>query len=161
MTVVQRNAVVDRILGCAIAVHRALGPGLLESTYQQCLSFEFAQNRVAFRSQVAVPVNYRGTEIRCGYRADFIVEDSVLLEIKSVDHLGPLHDAQILTYLKLTGLPRGLLMNFNVPMLKNGVRSFLNTRTDDKSLSVVDDAKPTRLDLKDDDVSRGTPRPLR
>jgi GxxExxY protein len=139
VAIVQRSAVVDRILGCAIAVHRALGPGLLESTYQQCLSYEFAVNRVAFRSQVAVPVLYRGTEVRCGYRADFIVEDTVLIELKSVDHLGPLHDAQILTYLKLTGLPRGLLMNFNVPVLKSGVRSFLNKVTEPGALSIHDD----------------------
>ena len=128
MVPVQRSAVIERILGCAIAVHRALGPGLLESTYQQCLSYELALNRVPFRSQVPIPVVYRGTEVRCGYRADFIVEDTVLVEIKSVDHLMPLHDAQVLTYLKLTGLPRALLMNFNVPVLKNGVKSFLNSR---------------------------------
>ena len=131
MCVVQRSAVVERILGCAITVHRALGPGLLESTYQQCLSYELALNRVAFRSQVAIPVLYRGTEIRCGYRADFIVEDAVLVEIKSVEHLVPLHDAQVLTYLKLTGLPRALLVNFNVLVLKTGVKSFMNTRVAD------------------------------
>lgn len=123
------SPVVDRVLRCAIAVHRNLGPGLLESTYQHCLSYEFMLSRVPFRSQVAIPVWYRGTEVRCGYRADFVVEDTVLVDLKSVDRLSPLHDAQMLTYLKLTGLRRGLLLNFNVPLLKDGLRSFLNDKS--------------------------------
>jgi GxxExxY protein len=123
----ERSHKVDRILSCAIAVHRALGPGLMESTYQHCLSYEFTLNRVAFRAQVPIPVAYRGTHVSCGYRADFIVDDEVLLELKSVEKLMPLHDAQVLTYLRLTGLPRALLLNFNVPVLKTGIKSFLNS----------------------------------
>jgi GxxExxY protein len=147
---VERNPTVDRILGCAIAVHRALGPGLMESAYQHCLSYEFTLNRVAFRAQVPIPVAYRGTFVSCGYRADFVVDDEVLVELKSVECLMPLHDAQVLTYLRLTGLPRALLLNFNVPVLKTGIKSFLNSKRPRLVPSAPDRPTPTGSSAEQD-----------
>ncbi|MGH8047268.1 MAG: GxxExxY protein [Chthoniobacterales bacterium] len=122
---VQRSPLVDSILQAAIEVHRTLGPGLLESAYEQCLAREFALRAIAFRLQVPLPVEYKGVHIDCGYRIDMVVADEVLVELKSVDQLSPVHQAQILTYLKLSGLRRSLLINFNARLLKNGIRSFL------------------------------------
>jgi GxxExxY protein len=122
---VQRSPLVDAVLRAAIEVHRELGPGLLESTYEQCLARELALADIEFRLQVALPVAYKGTHIDCGYRLDLLVANELLIELKSVESLLPIHEAQILTYLKLSRLRRGLLINFNVPLLKNGVRSFL------------------------------------
>jgi GxxExxY protein len=121
------NPIVSKILACAIRVHRDLGPGLLESTYERCLAYDFTLSHVEFRSQVSIPALYRGQRVNCGYRADFIVEDAVLLELKAVERLLPLYDAQVLTYLKLTGLPRALMINFNVTLLKAGIRSFIRS----------------------------------
>ncbi len=119
----EHSPTVSRILACAIHVHRALGPGLLESAYQRCLKRAFERERVAFVQQITMPVPYDGMLIECGYRVDFIVENTVILEIKSVERLLPIHTAQTLTYLKLSKLRFGLLMNFNVPLLKEGVKS--------------------------------------
>ena len=110
-----------RIIGAAIAVHRALGPGLLESAYQRCLALEFEARGVSFESEVTIPVVYRGTRVEPAYRADFIVAGAVLVEVKSVAKLDPIHRAQLLTYLKLTGIRIGLLLNFNSPTLKDGI----------------------------------------
>lgn len=111
-----------RILGCAIEVHRVLGPGLLENAYRECLLRELKLAGLAVRREVHIPVSYKGVELDCGFRADIVVEDSVVLELKAVDRLLPIHDAQLLTYLKLAGRRVGLLLNFNSTSLRNGIR---------------------------------------
>ncbi len=110
------------VIGAAIEVHRELGPGLLESTYQACLARELALQNVSFEQQRALPVIYKGVAIDCGYRIDFLIEGKVIVELKAVEALHDVHDAQLLTYLKLTGCKVGLLINFNVAVLKNGIR---------------------------------------
>jgi len=117
--------ITEQILGSAIAVHRALGPGLLESAYEACLAFELLERRLRVERQVSLPVVYRGVRIDCGYRLDLVVEAMVVVEIKAVERILPVHEAQILTYLKLSGLSIGLLLNFNVPMMKDGIRRFV------------------------------------
>ena len=117
--------ITEQILGAAIAVHRALGPGLLESTYEACLAFELVDRGLAIVRQVALPVVYRGVRIDCGYRLDLVVEGRVILEIKAVERILPVHEAQVLTYLKLSELPVALLLNFNVPLLKDGIKRFV------------------------------------
>lgn len=113
------------VLGAAIEVHRELGPGLLESAYERCLVHELAGRGIGCRAQVALPVIYKGVEIECGYRLDILVEETLILEIKSVDRLMPIHEAQILTYLRLARLRQGFLINFNVGRVKDGIRSFV------------------------------------
>ena len=117
--------ITEKIIGAAIEVHRHLGPGLLESAYEECLCQELTLRKVAFKKQVALPVEYKGLRLDCGYRMDLVVEQKVVVEIKSVEALLPIHDAQILTYLKLSGFHVGLLMNFNVPLLKKGIKRFV------------------------------------
>lgn len=112
----------EQVIGAAMEVHRALGPGLLESTYEMCLCRELAVRELAFERQKAIPVEYKGVKLDCGYRADLIVEGLVLVEIKAVEDLTPLNDAQLLSYLKLGGWKIGLLINFNVQLLKHGIR---------------------------------------
>ena len=112
----------EAIIGCAIEVHRALGPGLLESTYEMCLCRELSLRNIPFERQKPIPVLYKGVKLDCGYRADVIVNARVLVEIKSLDQLSAIHDAQLLSYLKLTDLKVGLLINFNVRMLTHGIR---------------------------------------
>ena len=114
-----------QIIGAAIEVHKALGPGLLESAYEECLCHEFYLRQMHYKRQHALPVEYKGVKLDCGYRIDLLVEDLVILELKSVDSLQPIHEAQLLTYLKLTGLKVGLLINFNVPVLKQGIRRLM------------------------------------
>lgn len=123
---VQRDPGVHRILGAAIAVHRALGPGLFESIYRDCLAQELEDERLAIRREVLLPVVYKGIRRERCFRLDLIVDSRVVVEVKSVASLLPIHSAQILTYLKLSGLPRGLLLNFNERRLMDGVKSFLN-----------------------------------
>jgi GxxExxY protein len=120
------NEITGKILGAAIEVHRVLGPGLLESIYAQCLHFELAAVGLRFVIQRAVPVRYKTARLDAVYRMDLIVEDCVVAEVKSVDSLTPVHSAQLLTYLRLTGCPAGLLINFNVPRLMNGVKRLVN-----------------------------------
>ena len=115
----------NRIIGCAIEVYRELGPGLLESTYEQCLAHELRLNRIAFSIQHPMPVEYKGIRLDCGYRVDVLVEDEVILELKSVDELKGIHEAQLLTYMKLAGIKQGFLINFNVRQLKQGLKSFV------------------------------------
>ena len=110
------------VIGLAIEVHRILGPGLLESVYERCLCHELTQNGVAFRRQVPVAVNYKGLILNCGYRLDIVVAEALIIEIKAVDKLLPIHGAQILTYLKLTGIQTGLLMNFHSIVLRDGLK---------------------------------------
>jgi GxxExxY protein len=112
----------EQIIGSAIEVHRVLGPGLLESAYQACLAREFALRELRFEQEVALPVEYKGAMVDCGYRLDFRVEGKVILELKTVSELLPVHEAQLLTYLRLTGARIGLLINFNVPVLKSGIK---------------------------------------
>ena len=116
---------VDNIIGAAIEVHRELGPGLLESAYQTCLAYELAQRKLEVLREAPVPVVYRGQRIDCGYRIDLLVEGDVIVEVKSVEALLPIHTAQVLTYLRLTGARRALLLNFNGLTLKEGLRSYL------------------------------------
>ncbi len=110
------------VIGLAIEVHRVLGPGLLESAYEECLCYEFAQNGIAFRRQVPLPVTYKEVRLDCGYRMDVVVEESAVVELKTVERILPVHEAQLITYLKLSGLRRGLLLNFNSAVLKDGIR---------------------------------------
>jgi GxxExxY protein len=114
-TEAQRDSLTEKIIGAAIEVHRALGPGLLESAYEECLCYEISSAGLAFRRQVELPVSYKEVKLDCGYRMDVVVSEMVVLEIKTVENILPIHQAQLLTYLKLSGLPTGLLINFNVP----------------------------------------------
>jgi GxxExxY protein len=114
------------IVGAAIEVHRRLGPGLLESAYETCLCREMYLRRIRFQQQVALPVKYRGLNLDCGYRLDILVDKSVIIEVKAVGKVLPVHRAQVLTYLKLTGFRLGLLINFNVDVLRHGVYRIIN-----------------------------------
>ena len=113
------------MIGCAIEVHRFLGPGLLESTYQQCMAHELHLNNISFKLEYPLPVDYKGLHLDCGYRADVLVENQILLELKSVEKLQGIHEAQLLTYMKLSTLNQGFLINFNVERLKDGLKSFV------------------------------------
>ena len=115
------KALTENIIGAAIEVHRALGAGLLESAYQVCLAREFTLRGLSFEQERPVPVIYKDVKLDCGYRMDFLVNDKVVVELKAVDQMHPVYEAQLLTYLKLTGYKVGLLINFNVPLLKNGI----------------------------------------
>ena len=110
----------EKIIGAAIEVHRALGPGLLESANEECLCHELSLRDLSFQRQVPLPVEYKGVKLDCGYRLDLVVQDSVVLELKCVEHTLPVHEAQLLTYLKLTGKRIGLIINFNVAVLVRG-----------------------------------------
>ena len=120
------NQITDAIIGAAIAVHRELGPGLLESTYESCLVYELAERGLAVERQKPLPVIYRGLCRDCGYRIDLLVEERVVVELKAVEKLDTLHEAQLLTYLKLARCPVGLLINFNVTQLRRGLRRLVN-----------------------------------
>jgi GxxExxY protein len=120
------NDVTEQIIGAAIDVHRELGPGLLESTYEACLLFELSARGLRVERQKALPVVYRDVQIDCGYRIDLLAEHAVIVELKAVATLEPVHEAQLLTYLKLSGFHVGLLINFNVKQLKNGIRRLVN-----------------------------------
>jgi GxxExxY protein len=116
------NELSSSIIGAAIEVHRALGPGLLESAYEQCLARELALRDIPFQQQISLPVHYKGTRLDCGYRLDFLVAGRIVLEVKAVDVLLPIHHAQLLSYLKLGGWKLGLLINFHVPLLREGIQ---------------------------------------
>jgi len=111
----------EQIIGSAIEVHREIGPGLLETAYEECLCHELHLRNLNFQRQVNLPVGYKGLKLDCGYRIDVIVENLVILEMKSVEQILPVHHAQLLTYLRLSGMQVGLLINFNVSILKNGI----------------------------------------
>jgi GxxExxY protein len=110
----------ERVIGAAIEVHRALGPGLLESAYEECLSHEFHLRGIPFARQVPLPVEYKGVRLDCEYRLDLVVESVLILEIKCVEHVLPVHEAQLLTYMKMAGKRVGIILNFNVPVLTRG-----------------------------------------
>ncbi len=113
------------VIGCAIEVHRNLGPGLLESTYRQCLACELSHAEIAFQMEVPLPVRYKDILLDCGYRIDLLISDDLIVEIKSIEALLPIHQAQILTYMRLASVPLGLLINFNVTKLQSGIRRFV------------------------------------
>ena len=113
------------VIGCAIEVHRTLGPGLLESTYRQCLACELSQGQIPFQMEVPLPVRYKDILLDCGYRIDLLVGGDLIVEVKCVETLLPIHQAQILTYLRLAKIPIGLLINFNVTKLQNGIKRFV------------------------------------
>jgi len=116
------NEITEQVIGAAIQVHRTLGPGLLESAYEACLAFELTKRGLRVEQQKPLPIVYDEVRIDCGYRLDLVVEGQVIVELKSVEKLLPIHEAQLLSYLKLSGCPVVLLINFNVPLLKNGIR---------------------------------------
>ena len=118
----ENNSLTDAIIGAVISVHHELGPGLLESVYEKCLTFELADRGLSVSTQKEIPVRYKNLTFDCSFRADLIVENKVLVELKSIDQLSPIHTSQVITYLKLTGLRTGLLINFNVQTLKTGLK---------------------------------------
>ncbi len=125
MTYIPYEELSTRVIGCAIEVHRVLGPGLLESTYEQCLAHELALNDIVFKLQHPLPVEYKGLQLDCGYRVDMLVEDKIILELKAVEEIHGIHQAQLLTYMKLSGIKQGYLVNFNVSRLMDGLKSFV------------------------------------
>jgi GxxExxY protein len=114
-----------RVIGCAIEVHRTLRPGLLEATYRQCLAYELSEAQIPFQIEVPVPVRYKNVLLDCGYRIDLLIGADLIVEIKSVETLLPIHQAQTLTYMRLAKIPIGLLINFNVTKLQNGIKRFV------------------------------------
>ncbi|CEF49455.1 unnamed protein product [uncultured bacterium] len=120
----EKDPFTGRIIGCAIEVHRVLGAGLLESTYQQCLAHELHLNAIPFKLEHPLPVEYKGIRLDCGYRIDVLVDDRLILELKAVDEVSGIHKAQLLTYMKLSGIKTGLLINFNVQRLSDGIERF-------------------------------------
>ena len=120
------NLLTEQIFGSAISVHSGLGPGLLESAYEECLCFELSQRRLNFERQVPLPLEYKGVKLDCGYRMDLVVEGLVIVEVKTVERFAPIHEAQLLSYLKLFGRNLGLLINFHVPVLKQGIKRVVN-----------------------------------
>jgi GxxExxY protein len=124
-TPLERDPLTDQIIGFAIEVHRHLGPGLLESAYEECLCHELSENAIAFRRQVPLPVVYKAVRLDCGYRIDIVVENRLILQLKATERLMPIHEAQVLTYMRLGGIRTGLLLNFNTPVLKDGIRRLM------------------------------------
>ena len=114
-----------KVIGLSIEVHRELGPGLLENTYKQCLAYELSQAGINFQMEVELPVKYKNVLISCGYRIDLLIENNLIIELKCVDKIIPIHEAQLLTYMKLSGIKVGLLMNFNEIVLKDGIKRFV------------------------------------
>ncbi len=115
----------EQVIGCAIEVHKELGPGLLESTYEQCLARELTLSNVKFEMQIPVPVYYKGIKLNCGYRIDLLIEQQIIVELKSVDKLLSIHMSQLLTYMKLAHISIGILLNFNEKLLKNGIKRLI------------------------------------
>lgn len=120
------EALTKKIIGAAIEVHKTLGPGLMESAYQECLARELSLMNIPFEKELNLPVEYKGVKIDCGYRMDFVVDKLIVVELKTVGEILPVHKAQLLTYLKLTGIKTGLLINFNVPILAKGITRMVN-----------------------------------
>ena len=120
------NKLTGEVIGAAIEVHKILGPGLLESAYEECLSHELNLRNIKFDRQKELPVEYKGFKIDCNYRMDLLIENQLVLELKACDNLQPIHEAQLLTYLKLSGHKLGLLINFNVLLLKDGIKRIAN-----------------------------------
>jgi len=119
------NAITEKAIGCAIEVHRAIGPGLLESAYEECLCYELSQCGLSFERQVPLPVVYKAVKLDCGYKLDIIVEDLVILEIKAVERIMPIHEAQLLSY-RMLDKRVGLILNFHMSIMKNGIKRIVN-----------------------------------
>jgi GxxExxY protein len=122
--------ITEQVIGACIEIHKQLGPGLLESAYEECLGYELSALGISFERQKPLPVKYKSVSLDCSYRLDVVVEEKIILELKTVEHLLPVHEAQLLTYLKLSGLTLGLLVNFIVPVLKNGFKRIANNFID-------------------------------
>jgi len=122
----QENDISGKIIGAAIEVHKHLGPGLLESAYEECLCCELGLGGIDFKRQVPLPLNYKGLKLDCGYRLDLLVEDKVVVELKTVEAIAPIHEVQMLTYLKLRNIRLGLIINFNVRLYVGGIRRLVN-----------------------------------
>jgi GxxExxY protein len=135
------NQLTERIIGCAIEVHKTLGPGLLESTYEECLSYELGRAGISFERQKGMPVTYKGNLLDCGYRIDLMVDEKVVVELKTIDDFSPIHEAQLITYLKLSGCSVGLLINFNVRQLTRGIRRIVNNFNESSASSAVSAVK--------------------
>jgi GxxExxY protein len=120
------NKLSSKVIGAAIEVHKALGPGLLELVYEECISHELSLRDISFERQKPLSVFYKGKKLDCGYRLDIVVENAMILELKSCEKIEPIHKAQLLTYLKLSGLNLGLLLNFNVPVMRDGIVRIVN-----------------------------------
>ena len=120
------DQITRRIIGAAIEVHRHIGPGLLESAYEACMAYELKQLGFRVEQQKPLPVLYKEVKLDCGYRLDLVVEDAIILEVKAIEQLAPIHDAQLLSYLRISGMMVGLLMNFHVRVLKNGIKRIVN-----------------------------------
>jgi GxxExxY protein len=123
---VKINELTDRVIGACIEIHKALGPRFLESAYEECLCHELRLAGIGFERQRPLPVGYKGVKLDCGDRLDVVVENKLIVELKSVEALAPIHDAQLLTYLKLSGMTVGLMINFNVPVLRRGIKRIVN-----------------------------------
>ncbi len=120
------NQLSSEIIGVAIEVHKELGPGLLESTYEECMCYEFRIRNISFERQKPMPITYKGNTLDCGYRLDILVEHAIIIELKACEKLEPIHKAQLLTYLKLSNLKLGLILNFNVPLMRDGITRVVN-----------------------------------
>jgi GxxExxY protein len=118
----EKDPLTQQVIGCAIEVHRTLGPGLLESTYEKCLAHELKLAGLPFINQAVIPIDYKGISLDCGYRLDFLIDDYLVVELKAVEQILPIHQAQVITYMKLAEAPVGILINFNVKLLKDGIR---------------------------------------
>lgn len=123
----EENKITEKIIGAAIEVHKALGPGLLESAYQECLFFELKEIGLKVEKEVSLPIIYKEIKLNHGYRIDLLIEDKIVLELKTVEKFTDVHSAQLLTYMKLGNYPLGLLINFHTKLLKNGIKRFINT----------------------------------
>jgi len=123
------DALTSRVIGLAMEVHRALGPGLLESAYEECLCYELASHGIRFHRQVPLPVVFKSVRLDCAYRLDLAIEDMLVAELKTVDRILPVHEAQLLTYLRLSGRTTGLILNFHVPVLKDGIKRLVLGRS--------------------------------
>jgi GxxExxY protein len=134
------------VIGAAIEVHRHLGPSLFESAYEECLAWELEARGVQARRQVAIPVVYKGVPLDVSYRVDLLVGETLVVEVKSVEHLTSVHDAQVLTYMKMSGAPVGLLLNFNTPVLRNGIRRFSARREVARTAAGPDGGEATVVD---------------
>lgn len=122
---IERQDLTGQVIGAAIEVHRNLGPGLLESAYEECLCYELTMSHIPFLRQQRLPVNYKEVKLDCGYVMDVVIPERLIIELKTVEKLAPIHEAQLLTYLKLSGIRLGLLLNFNVPLLKDGIKRLI------------------------------------
>jgi GxxExxY protein len=123
------EALTSRVIGLAMEVHRALGPGLLESAYEECLCFELTSHGIPFGRQVPLPVIYKSVQLDCAYKMDLVVQGMLIVELKTIERILPVHEAQLLTYLRLSGITTGLILNFHMPVLKDGIRRLVLGRT--------------------------------